>query len=130
MVTVEETRRSKLQLLVKQYGMADLCEKLGYARNETAGLTRIANGNIRHERGTMYVMGSPMAREIESKLDLPRGWMDTPISFSELQELSDKRSAILQVMEKVPADKWDIAIRLLNALASHTDEEENSLSHA
>lgn len=59
--------------------MANLCEALGYARNETAKLTRISNANLRHERGgTPYVMGSPMARDIEKKLSLDPGWMDTP----------------------------------------------------
>ena len=78
MRTVEEIRRANLQVLVDQHsGMANLCEKLGYARNETATLTRILNANVRHDRGGKpYNMGSPMAREMEEKLQLEVGWMD------------------------------------------------------
>lgn len=78
MRTVEEIRRANLQVLVdQQSGMANLCEKLGYARNETATLTRILNANVRHDRGGKpYNMGSPMAREMEEKLLLEVGWMD------------------------------------------------------
>ena len=78
MRTVEEIRRANLQVLVDQHaGMANLCEKLGYARNETATLTRILNANVRHDRGGKpYNMGSPMAREMEDKLQLELGWMD------------------------------------------------------
>lgn len=80
MKTVEETRRSRLQMLVDKYnGMANLCEHLGYARNETAGLTRILHANLRHDRdGEPYDMGSKKAREIETKLGLSTGWMDSP----------------------------------------------------
>lgn len=78
MLTVEEIRRKNLQSLVERHnGMANLCEKLGYARNETAALTRIQNANVRHDRGGKpYNMGSPMAREFELKLNLEPGWMD------------------------------------------------------
>ncbi len=59
--------------------MANLCQLLGYARNDTAKLTRIMNANVRHERGgKTYNMGDALAREIERKLGLERGWMDNP----------------------------------------------------
>lgn len=62
-----------------------MCENLGLSRKETSGLSRIANANVRHDRGgETYVMGSPMARRIESKLNLEPGWMDTPLTFEEL----------------------------------------------
>lgn len=79
METVEETRRAGLRLLVSMYGsMANLCEKLGYARNETATLTRILNANVRRDRGGKpYNMGRPLARHIEDTLKLGTGWMDT-----------------------------------------------------
>lgn len=86
MQAVEETRRIRLQMLVKKHGsMANFCQLLGYARTETATLTRILNANVRHDRGGKpYNMGSPMAREIEEKLSLGLGWMDTPPTYLEL----------------------------------------------
>lgn len=114
---VEETRRTRLKMLVKKHeGMANLCQALGYARNETATLTRIMNANVRHEReGKAYEMGSPMARKIEEKLGFTLGWMDTPPTYAELDG-DDRQAQMLQAMENIPADLWPTAQRLLAAL--------------
>ena len=122
METVEETRRNRLDLLVKRHGsMASLCEKLGYARNETATLTRILNANVRHDRGgEPYNMGSPMARKIEEKLSLGHGWMDTPPSYAELHEEEDPRTKVMLMMEAMPPDQWATVVRLVDALAQPT----------
>ncbi len=115
MEIVEETRRIRLQMLVKKHGsMASLCEKLGYARNETATLTRILNANIRHDRGgEPYNMGSPIARKIEEKLSLGHGWMDTPPSYAELHEEEDPRTKVMLMMEAMPPDQWATVVRLV-----------------
>jgi hypothetical protein len=119
MEIVETTRRTRLLMLVKKHkSMANLCELLGYARNETATLTRILNANIRHDRGGKpYNMGSPMAREIEEKLSLGLGWMDTPPSYAELHGEEDPRTKVLLLMETMSPDQWSTAVRLLDALA-------------
>jgi hypothetical protein len=119
MKTVEEVRRSRLRMLVEKHGsMANFCQAIGYARNETATLTRILNANIRHDRdGKPYNMGSPMAREIERKLSLGLGWMDTPPSYSELLGDDDPRTKVMQLMEAMRPDQWQTAVRLLDALA-------------
>lgn len=119
MDTVEETRRTRLRMLVEKHGsMASLCERLGYARNETATLTRILNANVRHERaGELYIMGSPMARKIEKKLSLDLGWMDTPASFTELHKKEDPRAKVMLLMEAMPPDQWATVVRLVDALA-------------
>ena len=119
MQTIEETRRNRLRILVsRNHSMAQLCEKLGYARNETATLTRILNANIRHDRnGKPYNMGSPMARFIEETLNLPQGWMDTPPTYAELHGENDVRAKAMAVMEQLPADQWETALRLLDVLA-------------
>ncbi len=118
MNTVEETRRLRLASLVEQHGgMANLCEKLGYARNETAALTRIVNGNVRHERGGKpYNMGSPMARDIEAKLGLEKGWMDTPASFAEMHP-DGSIAHVMHVMESMPEWKRDQAMKIVDTLA-------------
>ena len=117
--TAEQTRRQRLQILVKKYkSMAELCQLLGYARNETAVLTRIHNANIRHDRGGKpYVMGGPMARHIETVLELPEGWMDTPPTYAEILGEEDPRTKVLLLMEAMPPDQWAMAARLLDALA-------------
>lgn len=62
-------------------------------------MSRIANANVRHDRnGELYVMGSPMARKIESKLGLDEGWMDTPPTYEELDP--DPRVARLLAVAK------------------------------
>lgn len=122
MDTVEETRRARLKMLVKAHdSMADLCQKLGYARNETATLTRILNGNVRHERGGVpYNMGSPMARQIEQKLSLAVGWMDTPPTYVELLGEEDPRAKVMLLMEALPPDQWPTVVRVLDAISQPT----------
>ena len=106
--------------------MANLCQELGYARTETAGLTRILNENVRHERGGKpYNMGDPTARFIEEKLKLEVGWMDTPPSYAELHGEHDPRAKMMLLMESMPPDQWDTALRLLNALAQPTPKATN-----
>lgn len=98
--------------------MASLCEKLGYARNETATLTRILNANIRHDRdGKPYNMGSPMARQIEEKLSLDLGWMDTPPSYAELHGEEDPRTKVMKMMENMSVADLYTTVRLVDALA-------------
>jgi hypothetical protein len=116
-VTVEETRRARLAMLVARHGgMTELCAKL---TNQSApGLTRILNANVRHEReGRPYVMGSPMARKIETDLNLPEGWMDTPPTYAEIHGEDDPRARVMILMESLPKDQWPTAARLLDALA-------------
>jgi hypothetical protein len=117
MNTVEETRRTRLRVLVEQFGgMANLCEKLGYARTETAALTRILNANVRKERdGKAYEMGSQMARKIEESLGLQSGLMDNPPTYAELDP-GDWKMQALFVMEKMAPDLRPAALRLLTAL--------------
>ena len=116
--TIDETRREKLELLLKKYGsFAELNEAIGYPRTDSR-LSRIKNQNARTDReGKTFLMGSPMAREIEHALDLPNGWMDTPLTYSELHGEDDPRTKAMQLMETMPPDQWATAVRLLDALA-------------
>lgn len=127
MSPVEDVRRSRLQLLVKKHGsMANLCQLLGYARTETAALTRIMNANIRHDRGGKpYNMGGPMARQIEQKLSLDVGWMDTPPSYADLHGENDARTKVMLLMEGMSPDQMATAVRLLDALAQPAKKSSN-----
>ncbi|WP_343593803.1 hypothetical protein [Paracidovorax wautersii] len=118
MKTVDETRRIRLDMLLEKYGsFANLNEALGWTRTDSR-LSRIKNQNQRTDRdGKTFMMGSPMARSIEVALQLPTGWMDTPPTYDELSKGDDARAKALEIMEHLPADQWNTAVRLLAALA-------------
>ena len=95
--------------------MADLCQALGYARKETAGLTRILNANLRHDRDSQpYVMGSTTARRIEIALNLEVGWMDTPPTYAEIHGESNPRALAMAVMEKMPDYQLPKVLQMLD----------------
>ena len=130
MQTIEETRRAKLQILVDRHGgMPNLCQALGYARNETASLTRILHANIRHERGESktYNMGSPMAREMEKRLSLETGWMDTPPGYADLH--ADERiTHVMKIMESMPDWQRDQAMKIIDTFAEPPNSQRNGTS--
>lgn len=117
MQTIAETRRSRLEVLIERHGgkIANLNEALGYERNDTR-LARIRNANARTDRpGKVFQMGDPQAREIEDRLQLPRGWMDTPTDYV---DLSDHRLRhVLKVMEAMPEWQRDQAVKIVDTLA-------------
>lgn len=117
MQTVYTTRRLRLeQLKVRFKSWAALNEALGWERT-SARLSQIYNRTERKDRGTYYEMGDPTAREIEARLELGEGWMDTPPSNAELYGENDPRTKAMVIMEDLPADQWGVALRLLSALA-------------
>jgi hypothetical protein len=80
MKPVAETRRERLEMLIKQHGsIAALNEALSLPRTDPK-LTQIRNANIRHGRAKPHQMGNAIARKIEQALDLSNGWMDMPLS--------------------------------------------------
>ena len=116
MQTVFETRRTRLAMLVERFGsVANVNRELGWEANN-ARLYQIHNRSIRSDRGTPFEMGDPTAREIEEKLSLGLGWMDTPPSYAELHDKEDPRTKVMLLMEAMPADQWATAVRLLDAL--------------
>jgi hypothetical protein len=116
MQTVFETRRARLRILVDRYGtVAKINRALGWEVTN-ARLYQIHNESVRGDRGTLYQMGDPTAREIEQKLKLPVGWMDTPPSYAELHGEEDPRTKVMLLMDAMPPDQWSTAVRLLDAL--------------
>ena len=119
MKPVEETRRIRLQMLIKQHGsQSGLTKAIGIDGFTDAKISRIVNQHKRHDRegAPPYVLGSDLARKIETALQLPEGWMDTPPSYADLNE-EDARAKVLKIMEQMPQDQWATAVRLLDALA-------------
>jgi hypothetical protein len=120
MKTVEEIRRTRLLALIAQHAKISLLlDRLGFAKTDNSKLSRIANANLRHDRGGQpYVMGSAMARRIEDKLGLEVGWMDNmpsqPAAPGDENDPIVRAVALIQAME--PEARFQ-AVRLLDALA-------------
>lgn len=118
MQPVTETRLVRLQMLVKKHNgsLADLNEAIGLTRTD-ATLSQIRTRAPHSKTGKPRVMGDDLARKIEEKLKLPVGWMDTPPSYAELHDESDVLGQAIQVMEKMPVDLQQTALRLISTLA-------------
>lgn len=119
MQTIDETRRSRLEMLIRQHDgvLANLNEALGYERTSSK-LSRIRNRNARSDRpGKFFEMGDDQARQIEATLKLPHGWMDTPLGYEELLGKQDPRTTVMQLMEGMPQDQWATVVRLVDALS-------------
>lgn len=86
-------------MLIKQHGdsIAKLNEAIGLDRTD-ATLSQIRTKAPHSKTGTPRSMGDPLARKIEEKLGLERGWMDTPISTPS--------ASVLHVSDKVFEWYW------------------------
>lgn len=116
MQTVSETRRIRLEMLItKHQSVAELNTALGWTRTDPK-LAQIRNANVRKGRAKPHQMGDSMAREIEEKLSLGHGWMDTPPSHTDMYGDEDPRTKVLLLMESMSPDQLTTAVRLLDAL--------------
>lgn len=117
MQTVSETRRTRLEMLIKKHGsLAELNEKLGWTRTDPK-LSQIRNANTRPGRKKSYQMGDAMAREIEERLSLERGWMDTPPTYIELLGEEDPMAKAIMALEQLNREQIPVATRLITAIA-------------
>jgi hypothetical protein len=117
MQTVQETRRQRVGILkAKHKSWATLNAMLDWERTNTR-LSQIHSGTLRSDRGTPYTMGDDTAREIEQKLGLPSGWMDTPPTYAELRGEDDPIGKAVLVLEAMEPEARYQALRLLDALA-------------
>lgn len=117
MQTVQDTRRQRLAMLKKKHGKwSDINQVLGWEKTN-ARLSQILSGTLRSDRGTPYTMGDDTAREIEQKMGLPAGWMDTPPTYSEIHGQDDPISKVVDLMGAMePGERYQ-ALRLLGAIA-------------
>lgn len=127
MLTSSEIRRVRLKMLEEKFGgLANLNEKLGWSRTDPK-LSQIKNNNKRPGRDATYQMGDAMAREIEEKLELERGWMDTPPSYAEIHGKDDPRATLMQAMESMTINQLSTAAALIQALKqSQSNNEQGS----
>lgn len=124
MLTCAEIRRLRLLSLIERYGtISALNEALGWPRTDPK-ISQIKNENVRKDRsGSIYRMGDAMAREIEEKLNLERGWMDNSPTYAEIHGTDDKPTLAAQVMEKLPNSMQEVGLRLLHSLAEPAQAE-------
>lgn len=116
MYTIAETRRLRVEMLIKRFkSAAELNSALGWTRTDPK-ISQIRNANIRPDREKPYQMGDAMAREIENTLNLERGWMDTPPTLSEQYGHHDTRAMVMEVMDKLPQEHHATVLRLVSAL--------------
>lgn len=129
MQTASETRRTRLEMLIKKYeSIAALNAALGWARTDPK-LTQIRNANTRSGKTKPYQMGDSMAREIEDKLALERGWMDTPPTHTELHGGQDQREMMIELMNSLPPEDLATALRMLGALKEPAVILKNGTEH-
>lgn len=93
MRTIEEIRLENLRLLVAQYGdAASLSRAVGKA---AAQLSQWLNRTPSAETGLPRTIASKTAREIELKLQLPRGWFDNPREALDAASLTAQDQVVL-----------------------------------
>lgn len=120
--TVEETRHKRLEYLISQYGsIAALNQALGLERTH-AVLSQIRTRAPHSKSGKPRVMGSDKAREIEEKLGLPRGWMDTP-ELGQYVVVNQRINRAVQLLSAMEPGQLDQALRVLDTLAQPVKRE-------
>lgn len=129
MQTVQQTRRQRVGMLKKQYGTwAALNERLQWEKT-SARLSQIHSGTLRSDRGTPYTMGDDTAREIEVKLGLPVGWMDTPPSLSELHGNSDALDKVAELMAAMEPEMQYMVVRMVAAASQPAEGTNGDKKH-
>lgn len=128
MQTIAEIRRKRLEHLIDKHGsIANLNVALGWPRTDPK-LAQIRNANTRPGRDKPYQMGDSMAREIEEKLNLERGWMDNAPNPFDLS--NDVRIAtVVKLMEAMPEWQRDQATKIIAAIAEPAPPPKLSNGH-
>lgn len=129
MQTVHETRRQRLGMLKEKYKhWSTLNAAIGWEKTNTR-LSQIHKGTLRSDRGVPFVLGDDTAREIERKLELPEGWMDTPPTLTEQfghSEALDRVAALMAAME--PEMQYKV-VRLVAAVAEPAEGTNGDRKH-
>ncbi len=103
-------------MLKEKYGRwVDLNAAIGW-ESTNARLSQIHSGTLRSDRGTPYTMGDDTAREIEKKLDLPTGWMDTPPGLSETYGTSAPLERLAELLACMEPEMQYKVVRMVAAL--------------
>lgn len=117
MQTIDEIRRDRLELLIREHGsIAALNELLGFERTDST-LSQIRTQAKHSKTKRPRVMGDELARRIEERLHLERGWMDTSAELE--RRASDQRTVeILDMLNRLPAWQVDQVASIVRAFAA------------
>lgn len=107
MQTVEETRLTRLNMLITKAGGASILA--GKLQRAEAQISQY----VTHKRN----MGSDFARYVEKTLELETGWMDTPPTYAELGGDLDVISKAVTVLQAMEPDQRHQALRFLDIFA-------------
>lgn len=114
MDTIEETRRKRLELLIKEHeSLTNLADKLFPMSVSQISQWRNASPSSRSKRPR--TMNSDSARLIEERLGKPIGWMDQPV-LTEMESLLNSweslrnipREKLLEMQSTFSETKTDI----------------------
>ena len=97
MVTIYDTRRARLEVLIAQHGgsLRALADAAGL--NE-AYLSQIRTQQPDSKTGRPRQMGDKLARTLEERCRLPAGWMD------QSKGMSPEASSIAALFDRLPPD--------------------------
>jgi hypothetical protein len=71
-------------------------------------------------------MGDVLARRIEKSLNLERGWMDTPPTYTELHDGHSYTNQVMLCMESMSTEDQATVFRLVNAVAKPKESKEKN----
>lgn len=116
MRTVEETRRLRLRELLREHGSwSALNTALGRNKLDST-FSQIVNESAGSKSRAPKQMGSPLARDMEAKLNKERGWMDTDPDLAAPDASDDVAPPPLTLEAALP--------RVLDALADAQQRDE------
>lgn len=107
-----------MNLLVEKHGgsLAELNIRLGLDRTDST-LSQVRTKSPATQTKKPRSMGNALARRIETALQLPIGWMDTPLSVVEKNGEDDPRVKAMAILESIPTTHRNAAVRLLDVFA-------------
>ena len=110
MKTIEETYRARLRLLIAEYGsQAALARAIDKA---PAQISQWVNGSPSSITGPPRSLKSETAREIEEKLNKPKGWFDQPIT----SEKTETAPAAKPLEDSIVFQHRDISVSCGNGI--------------
>ena len=132
MSTIRDIRHANLLLLIEQAGSTQaLADQLEKSHSQ---ISQLRNQSVHSGTGKPRTVGDDLAREIEQKLRLPKGWMDNPIGPSDDSDagragMSLRAASIASRLDALEGDRQARAFALID-LALRTVEAEAASSSA
>lgn len=116
-------------MLIDKYGgLAELNDRLERSRTD-ATLSQIKNQSPHHKTGKPRGMGDDIARDIEEKLGLEEGWMDTPPTLAEQFGQSGPLDKMAELMAAMEPEMQYKVVRLVAAMAEPAEGTNGEAKH-